>query len=263
MSSKDNKQTGVVYLILLFVGVNILVSYWQIIAISLGIIAALAMSGFALNLVLKSRKIRQIRQSDVISIPSQALYSIPVKVEKSDRETDQGETLSRWMVTSFRPELINNNLNFVKLNHELGKVKVLRSDPIDPNYQTTKQISSLTKEIFSEIDPQLLTFEKQDAELRRLEKLVETSELYHSKTELYQRGRVQIQQLIQQTENLKREYCKCIREILIAAEISQFDPNGMNDILERKLTLHSKYEAFKSEYEDRKIEIDVQLSLTT
>ena len=97
-----------------------------------------------------------------------------------------------------------------------------------------------------EIYPQLAKFREQDAELERLENLVSTSEMYHSKVHLYQRARNQIQKLIDQAENLKREYSKCIREILIGAEISQFDPNTMSDILERKLTLHSKYEALKT-----------------
>lgn len=258
LSHQNDKRGAIAYLILLVICINLVINYWKIIAAFIGIIVTLFILYFIITLVLEQRKIRQIRQSEVISIPSQTLYGIPMKVEKHQGETNEGEIKSQWIVMSFRPELNDNNLNFVKLNHELDKVKVIKSEPQqDSNYETTKQISSLTKEIFCEIDPQLSVFKKQDAELERLEKLISSSDLYHSKVHLYKRARIQVQQLIDQAENLKLEYCKCIREILIGAEISQFEPNTMPDILEIKLTLHSKYEALLNEFQNRKDEIDV------
>lgn len=110
----------------------------------------------------------------------------------------------------------------------------------------------MTKEIFCDINPQISAFKQQYV---KLEKLLLGSDLYNSKAQIYRRAKNQIQQLIQQAENLNQEYCKCIKEILIGAEISQFDPNSLSDILERKLTLHSKYEAFKADFEDKKNEI--------
>ena len=115
---------------------------------------------------------------------------------------------------TLRPELDDSDLHFVQMNYELGKVTIPRSEPKqNANYQTTKQLSSLTKEIFLEINPQLSRLEKQDAELERLEKLVSSSEIYLSKAHLYKRAKVQVQQLIQQAEDLKHEYSKCIREL--------------------------------------------------
>jgi len=258
LSKKDNTSGGIFLLVLFLIFVKVIAKYLVTIAIGIGIIFALAILVWLINFVLKRRKIHKVRQSEVISIPSQTLYSIPMRVEKHEYETDEGKIKSRWMVASLRPELNNSNVSFVPMDYALKKVKVLRSGPQqDNNYQTTKEIASLTKEIFTEIDPQLSKFKQEHAELARLEKLVSSSEMYHSKTHLYRRARIQVQQLIDQAEKLKREYVKCIREILIGAEMSQFNPDSLSDILERKLILHSKYETFKTEFQNKKDEIQV------
>jgi hypothetical protein len=257
------------YIILGLAVIYILIKYWVFfLSLLVGIIALSLTITFISNRLLM-RKVNKIQESDAISIPSQTLYSIPLEADKitknlplKNSKHTRTNQQSTWLIKSIRPELENGVVKFIEFSHEINKVKVMSKEPQDSNFQTIKQISPLTKEIFNKIDPQLIEFNKQKDELQRLQELVSSSEVYRSKAEIYARGAAQIQQLIGNARDLRQEYLKFIREILIGAELSRFDPESMSDVLERKVVLDSKYQVITSKYQDLKLEMEAYSELS-
>ncbi|AFZ35349.1 hypothetical protein Sta7437_1791 [Stanieria cyanosphaera PCC 7437] len=250
----------IIYLLIVLFCLFILIKYWYIFVSLIAGIIGLYLATKLISYILLQQKITKIQNSDVVSIPSQTLYSIPIDIVKIPGEPKKSV---QWIVKSIRPELNDGILNFVKLEHEINKTKLIKQEnPKDTNFQTIKKISSLTKEIFNKINPQITELNNKKNELKRLENLVLTSNIYQSKAQLYSRAGVQVQQLIQTTEDLKHEYSQVIREELINAELCRFDPESISHFLEEKIVLQAKYEAIRTQCQDLKNEIEAYTNLT-
>lgn len=258
----QNTWTEILCLLgLLFFGFFV-TEYLEFVMAGIKIIVLLGISYWVINFVLTWIKIFRVLSCAVVSIPSQSVYGVPMDVKKYEIQ-EGGKSKSCRKVQVLRAELQGLDLKFIETEHKMNKVKFLWSSKVkSPKLEIARQVSFLTKEIFCEINPQISELERASDNVLRLENLAKSSVNYQKQADTYARARKQFQQFINQAKQIKSEYCECIRETLIGAEISQFDSSAMSDMLERRMRLDLKHENFKSMYELKKSEIKEYYNLT-
>lgn len=87
------------------------------------------------------------------------------------------------------------------------------------------------------------------AQLRQLARHVSTSQVYQGQLELYERALVQVADLMAKSEELRNTYVHLIREALIGAQLSNYDPSRLLDL---KGTLERQLERLRDEFSTMK-----------
>lgn len=118
----------------------------------------------------------------------------------------------------------------------------------DEEWAKLETAQKLTKPIIEhlQIKSELKELNEQYQELKELFNLVSTSDFYASQKSLYERGLLQVKELIAKAENLEKTYYNLIREVLIGRRLAKYDPSQIPD---NHIVLDSQYQEIKEEYQ--------------
>lgn len=109
-----------------------------------------------------------------------------------------------------------------------------------------------------QIDREIERLHQQYQQVERLADLVSTSDLYAEQVDLYIRGLRQIEKLMAQAEALENIYVRLIRETLIGAKVSQYNPDSISD---NEPDFAGQYQQLKADYLQMKDEATAYLDL--
>jgi hypothetical protein len=245
----------------------VLVTYWKfILALTIvSLLGILAISFLSHRATLA--KIANIKKSRVIFIPSQTIYSIPVKVEKEFREisktTPKGTKKSQvteWIVKSIYPELKDGNLQFVSLDSELKKVEIIKNEPNNLDYKISQEISQFVKDVILELDPQIEQLNQQIDELKRLKNLVLGSKIHADNARRHEKGILERQESLGKVKEARAICYEIIREKLIEKELTKADPDKLLDT-DWKVAFDLKDRSRQEQYQIYKDEIKAYIEL--
>lgn len=238
----------------------LIVQFWYVF-VGIALIAALVLIAKRYFLLLE---VSTLKTADVIFLPKQHAYAIAIDVFQQEREivrpTEQRTYKHRrqeWMVKSIRPELNGDQVEFVESIDPIEDVAIVAEEANSNNLdlEIARQVSLPVKEIYS-LKPKLMEFDQKVEELRRKERLANSSEVYTEKAQLFARASVQVEELISAGDKLRVDCLKFIRETLIGAELAKFDPETLPDPLEWKLKFQTTGEAFSERLQMLRDEIN-------
>jgi hypothetical protein len=247
--------------------IYVLVTYWKfILALTIvSLLSILAISFLYHKATLA--KIANIKNSKVIFIPSQTIYSIPIEVEKKSREisktTPKGtkkSQITEWIVKSIYPELKNGNLQFVSLDSELTKVEIIKKELNNLDYKISQEISQFVKEVILELDPRIEQLKKQIDELNRLKDLVLGSKIHADNAQRHEKGILERQESLSAVKEAKAICYEIIKEKLIEKELTKADPDELLDT-EWKVEFDIKHRARQEQYQIYKDQIKAYIEL--
>ncbi len=222
------------------------------------------LSAVLYHLFFRRRRIKYIKDSDVIFIPELNLYTVPLDIIENQEKIINPNGSSpgvhkSWLVKSIYPELDDYNINLRCLTVDLKQVRSLSEK--DRNYEctTVARLNGVIKNLIFDINPKLEQLYQKRDELTRLKNLAASSEIYSSQTGVYERAIVQIQSIIEGAEKFRYDCLKFIRETLIERELvkSQIDP----DLLDWKISFDEKSQALQEKYDNWREEVKAYLSL--
>ena len=162
-------------------------------------------------------------------------YGIPLRVKERDK------------VQVIFPRLTSNgDLEYIFSWHSLDDVEIpeIEIEQNDIKLRAAKELAPLIKEHLH-IDQEILSLEEQYQKVNDLADLVSTSELYSSQLDIYERAVVEIENLLEKAEQLKKIYIHLIREGLIGIQVAGYNPDNIRD---NRLAFDSQYKRIKEEY---------------
>lgn len=232
--------------------------------------------GYSLFLQLK-----ELKKSSLIFIFGREMYAVPIKVLKemrrypanvrhpASRHQDGGrypiersKTRKVWVVKSVCPELCDGELVLTEMTHRITEIKIVNEGKSpDLNSKVIRQLSAPLKELYCQLEPKLLELNQQIRELEQIERLTRSSEVYATQADLYARAASQLRDLVREGQELRRECLRFIRETLIGAEVSKFEPDTLPDALAWKLQFQTRYQAINEQYQTLRDEVEVLSTL--
>jgi hypothetical protein len=236
---------------------------------------------FAYYYLLFLPRLKKLEKSNVIFIFERKIYAVPIKVleetqnypvnvwQPASRHQEQGRypteiqrTGKAWVVKSVCPGLCNGELVFAEMSHRIDGVKIIDEEKsLSLDSKVTRQVSALVKELYCQLEPKLLELNQKISELERVERLARSSEVYAKQAHLYARAASQLRNLIREGQELRDECLRFIRETLIGAEISKFEPDALPDALAWKLQFQVKYRAINEQYQTLRDEVEALSTL--
>lgn len=219
---------------------------------------------FLYHYLYRRPKIDRILDSDVIYIPDQKLYSIPLDVLKMDQEMvnsdrQQPTPVTTWKVKTIHPTITETEIQFHDITVDLQQVNLIKSDLNNYDYTNTRRLAPLVKTLLFEINPKIASLVDKKNQLNRLRNLAASSEIFHSQTEVYDRAINQVQLIIDKAEAFRQECLRFIRETLIERELFQSDIDA--NLVDWPLDFASKYQLIQEKYQLWKEEVQAYFEL--
>jgi hypothetical protein len=163
-------------------------------------------------------------------------YGLPLKVKDRDK------------VQVIFPRLTpNGDVEYIFSWHNLDEVEIpeVEIDQNDIKLRAAKELAPLIKEHL-QIEQEILSLEEQYQKVNDLADLVSTSELYSNQLDIYERAVVEIENLLEKAEQLKKIYIHLIREGLIGIQVAGYNPDNIRD---NRFAFDSQYKRIKEEYQ--------------
>jgi hypothetical protein len=209
-------------------------------------------------------KIDRVLDSEAIYLADLHLYSIPLDVLKLEREIldEEGDRAGKrveWKVKTIYPEITASEIQLHDITVDLQQVTLIKSDRPDYDYTNTKRLAPLVKTLLFDINPKIDRLLQKRNELSRLRDLAASSEVFQSRSEIYERAISQVQIVIDKAEAFQRECLKFIRETLIERELVKSDID--TDLVDWRIDFETKYSVIQEKYQLWKEEIRAYLEL--
>jgi len=163
-------------------------------------------------------------------------YGLPLKVKERDK------------VQVIFPRLTpNGDVEYIFSWHNLDDVEIpeVEIDQNDIKLRAAKELAPLIKEHL-QIEQEILSLEEQYQKVNDLADLASTSELYSNQLDIYERAVVEIENLLEKAEQLKKIYIHLIREGLIGIQVAGYNPDNIRD---NRLAFDLQYKRIKKEYQ--------------
>lgn len=125
--------------------------------------------------------------------------------------------------------------------------------------------SALAKEILPliplhlEIQEEIVKLLKERENLDKISSLVATSQVYSGYQKIYNRARVQLDDIIQKARELKNIYATMIREELIGLKVAQYN---CDNFIDNRIIFDTQYQQLKQEYQRLKDTADAYAELS-
>ncbi len=133
--------------------------------------------------------------------------------------------------------------------HNLKSIRIPALNDASLQHQSQfgaiEQLATLIKEHL-QLQLEIIDLTKQWQEINNLLHLIATSVLYASHQEIYARALLQVENLLDKTEQLEQIYLSLIREGLIGFKIVGYNPNFLPDEI---LIINDQYKRIRQEYE--------------
>jgi hypothetical protein len=186
----------------------------------------------------------RIIKSDILRYNNR--YVIPIEIVDASSE---------FLI--FKVKILTPILSGKEVQYKLDTVS---SSRINEGYDeklcwAIRQVSSVAKKLVIEIRPQNKELEQKFNELKRLEELANSSDLYALQANLYRRAKEQVLNLLESGRKLDGECHKFVRETLIGEELMKYNPENIPDVSQVKLSLDYQCDQISSEYQRLKSEI--------
>jgi|GEM_PF-4476229 len=205
------------------------------------------------------KKIRAIKNSNVVFIESSKLYTIPLQASATEIIV-----LHPTLSGGYEPTLSGGYkpmINFKEIKTSLADISLVSKFSRDSSFYTINQISSVAKDLYLNVEPQRKDLKSKLSELKRLEKLALFSELYKQQADLYSRASHLVKELLDSSEKLSKECHSFVTDLLIGQELAQYNADNFPDILIIRMRLDSRCKQVSDQYKLLKSEMDEYMEL--
>ena len=214
----------------------------------LGLVAIVSGSLISSWLIQRTRKLSWINAHRLVHVNGAANryphlplgnYGLPLETKTSDGTLRVKVVFPRLTETG--------DVEYIYSWHYFQDLSIAQIKPNHlPNVQFSfaANIASVIQEHL-QIDREIEQLNQNFTQLNHLANLVSTSDLYAGKIDLYERALHQLGTLLSQATTLENIYVRLIRETLIGAKISQFDPDALTT---RSIDFLEQYQQIKESY---------------